>query len=169
MPQELECTDGTKTLVDDKFVRNIHNFNLRAVAGSTKSPNKYVRFSNGTGKGNSLRLHRVIMEWILGRKLHSSEMVDHINGNTLDNTQDNLRVATRKQNRYNVGARASKNRTSQYKGVRWMKRRNTWHARIKKDGVEYHLGYFDDERDAARAYNNAAQKYFGEFARLNDV
>ena len=51
----------------------------------------------------------------------------------------------------------------------WNCRRNKWVAQIKKHQKLYFLGYFDDERDAARAYDDKAVDIFGEFARLNDV
>lgn len=177
MPQELQCDDGTFTLVDDDYARRLQYFNLRANDhAGRKRPNatrKYVRFSNNTGKGKTLRLHRVIMEWILGRKLEPSEFVDHINGDTLNNTRENLRVATRLQNIHNTTKKMRPGSTSQYKGVRLIRtgkyRNKPWAVRIKHDGKEISVGYFETEREAALAYNAAAKKYFGEFARLNQI
>jgi len=61
------------------------------------------------------------------------------------------------------------NCSSIYKGAHWNKHANKWRARIWTDGKLIHLGYFDIEEDAARAYNAAAKLAFGEFAKLNAI
>ena len=91
--------------------------------------------------------------------------INHRNGNHLDNRKSNLRISTRKQSAYS--ARKRKNCTSRYKGVCWNKKRKKCVASIRCDYKPYHLGYFDDEMEAARAYDSKALELFGEFARLN--
>lgn len=88
--------------------------------------------------------------------------IDHVNGDITDNRLVNLRLATVSQNQANK-KRPSHN-TSGYKGV-W-KKRQRWCAEIKKDGVKMYLGTFDDPLTAHAAYVQAAQKLFGEFARV---
>lgn len=91
--------------------------------------------------------------------------VDHRNGNGLDNRwTENLRVATRRQNLQNK-VKQRKGGSSQYKGVSYVL--GTWHASICVRGVGMSLGQFKLEVDAACAYDEAARKHFGEFARLN--
>ena len=61
------------------------------------------------------------------------------------------------------------NTTSKYKGVSWHKKISKWKSHIRVDKYLIHLGYYWEEEDAARAYNKAANEYFGEFANLNNV
>jgi len=119
-----------------------------------------------TGR-TTIRLSRVILERILGRPLAKGEMADHEKGDTLNNRRENLRLATNTENCRNQKRRNTN--TSGYKGVWHDKRRNKWLAQIKVNGKNIFLGYHDDPLDAAKAYNDAATKHFGEFARLNDA
>jgi HNH endonuclease/AP2 domain len=109
--------------------------------------------------------HRLVMERMLGRPLLRSEQVDHINGNGLDNRRSNLRLATKRQNQQNRQRRI--NGSSIYKGVSLFKRDGTWKSQINIDGLQKHIGYFKTQEAAARAYDAAALKHFGEFARIN--
>lgn len=107
-------------------------------------------------------LHRVIMNAPAGME------VDHIDGDGLNCRRYNLRICTRSQNRMNQRVRITP-KLSIYKGVTFDKSRDKWCARIKYFGVTRNLGRFEHETDAAIAYNVAASKTFGEFARLNQV
>ncbi|MEK6878312.1 MAG: HNH endonuclease [Nanoarchaeota archaeon] len=91
--------------------------------------------------------------------------VDHINGNRLDNRRKNIRLCAHADNMRNLKLR--KDNTSGYKGVTKSYGKWTAHIQFNKKGIN--LGYFKDKKDAAKAYNEAAKKYFGEFARLNDI
>ena len=91
--------------------------------------------------------------------------IDHINGNKLDNRRSNLRHVNNQQNHWN--REKSKSNTSGYKGVSFDKSRGKYEASIMKDGRKRFLGYFNDPKDAAVAYDNAAFFYFGEYARPN--
>jgi hypothetical protein len=109
---------------------------------------------------NGIRLHRYIMN-VIGRI-----DVDHINGNKLDNRRSNLRLATRGQN--NVNSNCPRHNTSGAKGVSWDRSRSKWFSKITCNGKQIPLGRYDDFNKAVEAYNNAAIKYFGEFARINE-
>jgi len=111
-------------------------------------------------------MHRVIMERVYNRKLRSTETVDHIDGDPLNNTRKNLRVCTKKNNtRYKV--KTTSECTSKYKGVCWQINRKKWFSQIKVNSKTINLGYFINEKDAAKCYDSAANFYFGEFSILN--
>ena len=91
--------------------------------------------------------------------------VDHINHNGLDNRKSNLRFGSHQHNVFN--RRPNLHAVSLYKGVRWNTQRNKWMAYITIDGKGIYLGVFDNEEDAARAYDAKATEVFGEYAYLN--
>lgn len=93
-------------------------------------------------------------------------LVDHINGNTLDNRRSNLRFATKSQNSINSTKSSG---VSNYKGVWFRQRKKPWVAEINKDGIKYYLGSYSNEVEAALAYNKKAVELFGEFAVENVV
>lgn len=107
-----------------------------------------------TRAANTIHMHRVIM---------GAKGVDHVNGDGLDNRRTNLRRATHQQQAMNTRKRAGC--TSQFKGIHRSGRK--WVALIKTAGRQMRLGSFDNEEDAARAYDAAAREHFGEFARVN--
>jgi len=118
------------------------------------------------GKRIGQYLHRLVMEKIIGRPLLKEEHIDHIDSNSLNNTRQNLRIVSAQDN--NKNKQKIKIKSSKYKGVR--KRGNSkFSAQIDVNKNRIHLGYFTDEDEAAKAYNQAAIKYFGTYARLNDV
>ncbi|MDD5010925.1 MAG: AP2 domain-containing protein [Phycisphaerae bacterium] len=105
-------------------------------------------------------MHRVIMNAPAGY------LVDHRNGDGLDNRKSNLRLATQAENSRNK-RKTKKAVTSKYKGVSLRKKENKWVAHIDYQGRRIHLGFFKNEEDAAKAYDEAAKLYHGEFASLN--
>jgi hypothetical protein len=119
-------------------------------------------FQNKDGDYRPLRMHRLIM----GQPPNGRE-VDHINGDGLNNRRSNLRWATRQQNCQN--GRPRSNARSKLKGAQWCSSQSKWGAEIKHNGRVKQLGYFQTEQEAAAAYDAAASKAFGEFARLNAV
>jgi hypothetical protein len=93
-------------------------------------------------------------------------VVDHADGNGLNNTRKNLRIATPAENSYNRRKHRRKC-SSKYKGVHMDKRTGRWRTIIIHKGKSIHLGMFENEIDAAKAYDKAAKELYGEFAKLN--
>jgi len=132
------------------------------VAGS-KNSNGYWNLNIKTDKVRYYKVHRIVF-YLKTSQDPGIKYVDHINGVT---DPLNLRLATHSENHYNRGNRS--NSKSIYKGVCWDKTCCKWYARIFKDKKRIHLGYFNNEKDAASIYNKTAIKLFGEFARLNVI
>lgn len=92
---------------------------------------------------------------------------DHIDGNGLNNTRKNLRPCTNKENLMNRGPNI--NSLSRFKGVSWHKSSKRWQSTITILGKKKHLGYFDNECEAAIECNKAVKEHHKEFARYNEV
>lgn len=117
----------------------------------------YARSGRNTG---GILMHRLIMKF-------PRQCIDHINNNGLDNRKVNLRIASASQNAMNRKKISST--SSIYKGVGFHIKHNKWQAHIKVNGKIQYLGLFTNETDAALAYNNAAKRIQGEFAKLNEI
>lgn len=94
-------------------------------------------------------------------------VVDHIDNDKLNNCRNNLRVVTIAENIRRMSC--NRKNTKLYKGVWYVKTARKWVAAIKVNYVSHHLGRFNNPEDAARAYNEAAKKYFGKFVTLNVI
>jgi len=94
-----------------------------------------------------------------------SLVVDHINGNGLDNRKANLRICTQAQN--TINKRMQKNNTSGFKGVTWHYKNRKWMAQITYQGKHKYIGTYSSKDEAYEAYRNEAVRLHGEFARLS--
>lgn len=112
-------------------------------------------FSCNGYAGRQIPMHRVVAD------TPSHLMVDHINGNKLDNRKSNLRNCTSSQNSMNKTT--SQKRASKYKGTRPNKNKDKWIAKICVGRKQKHLGTFSTQEEAAAVYDAAAKKMFGEF------
>lgn len=158
---EIRLSNGMFCLVDGIDYQWLKNFNWHIGRNNTNHISVRTQKSIN-GKMKTILMHRLILK-VTDRKIQ----VDHINHNSLDNRRVNLRLATNSENTRN--ARIGKHNTSGYKGVYWLKNMNKWRAKIMLNKKSIHLGCFDNLIDGAIAYNNAALKYFGEFACLNKI
>lgn len=149
----LELTQGLKAIIDDEDFELASKF--KWYAQKCAGNKTYARRS---GK-NGISLHRFLMN-----PLEKIE-VDHINGDPLDNRRNNLRLCEHRDNLRNKKMKT----TNKYgfKGVRIKAGKIKPSAEIVVDGKTIHLGYFDTLVQAALAYDQAATKHFGNFARLN--
>ena len=124
--------------------------------------NKYIWRMTTRGYVYNSRIKKLLHTYLTG-----FTRSDHIDGNPLNNRKENLRESTNTQNCRNC--KISKNNTSGYKGVIFLRDVEKWGAQIMVNRKNKNLGRYKDKKDAARAYNKAAVKYFGEFAKLNDI
>jgi len=115
-------------------------------------------------KRKTIFMHRLILEYH-GFDLKGLD-VDHINHDGLDNRLKNLRPATRSQNQQNQRPIRG---MSPYKGVSWNSGHHKWMAQISINSHQIYLGYFDNEKSAAKIYNQAALMLFEKFACLNNI
>lgn len=154
MTKEIPLTRGMVALVDDEDYERVSAYKWCA---QLRNGNFYaVRDEHG----KTIQMHRFLTGFVKGF------VVDHKNGNTLDNTICNLRVCTSSQNKINSKKR--KDSTMPYKGIHLHKKgEKKYQARIKKDGISKSLGYYEKPEEAARAYDAKARELFGEFARCN--
>jgi len=161
--KEIELTQDKVARVDDADFEELNKHKWRAMwDGNTWYARRHSP-RDINGKRHIIYMHRQIMG------AQSGQEVDHRDRDGLNNRRrgpdGNLRLCTRGQNNANAKKRAGC--SSQYKGVTWYKQADKWMAYIKTYGKQIHLGYFDDEIEAALAYNEAAIEHFGEFAHLN--
>jgi hypothetical protein len=153
----IPLTQGQNAIVDTADYDWLNQWNWTATwCPFTKSFYAQRRLPN---YGKLISMHR----FILG--CQPGEEGDHKNNNTLDHRRNNLRKCNSRQNRRNQ--RVCRGGSSKYKGVCWNKVRRKWRAIIKTGEKQKHIGLFASEEDAARAYDAAAIRYFGEFAHLN--
>lgn len=156
-PIVLLIGDGQSVICDQADAHLVSGSQWRFVE---RNRGKYY-VVRGPFNGRERYLHRLIIG------AQQGQIVDHINGNTLDNRRCNLRIVTASQNGFNKSPRKIRNRASRFKGVGLCKQTGRWRAMIS-DGDRYiHLGRFDSEAHAAFAYDTASLQFHGEFGRRN--
>ena len=154
--KEIKLSQGKVALVDDEDFESLNQFKWSA----TKIGNTFyaVRNIRVDGKRTPQYMHGAIMK---------GKGIDHRDGNGCNNQKSNLRFCTKSKNAMNM--RKQENTSSIYKGVYFNKPARKWLASIGINGKPIHLGCFDSEIEAAKAYNAKAIEFFCEFANLNVI
>lgn len=150
--KKIPTSKGKYVLVDDEDYDELSQYKWTDAKGYA---------FRWTGRPNRARIymHRFL------KSAGEGQLVDHVNGDTLDNRKENLRLCTYSQNNMNKSLQS--NSTSGLKGAYYHKPSGKWRAQIRKDKTSIHLGYFGSATDAHEAYKAAATEMFGVFARYN--
>lgn len=159
MAKNLLLSDGkTFTLVDDLDYEVLKRWTWHAK--KDKSGKIYVQHTTHVGGTPvALKMHRFLMECPRGK------VIDHINGDSLDNRRENLRIVSVRENNFNIRRVAG---ATGLRGVSYNRSSKMYEANVSKDSVKYYLGMFDNAYDAARAYDEKALELFGELALTNE-
>lgn len=147
---------NTFAVVDDE---DFHLLNKLSWAANYSGGNLYAKTRIDQ---QPVSMHRMVM------KAKQSDIIDHKDSNGLNNSKNNLRITDFKGNARNR-RKARGVYSSKYKGVNWKSERNRWRAQIYLGDKLFFLGHFKKETEAARAYNVAAERMFGEYAKLNNI
>lgn len=154
----IRLTQGYFAIVDEEDFERVNQYKWNLHKGKT------TYYAIGSVVFNGVKVRMQMHRFILG---NSSPEVDHKNHDGLHNYKSNIREATKSQNMMNKSIK--ENTSSLYKGVSLNSKGGKWVAYISINRKKRHIGCFDSEIDAAKAYNSKAIELFGEFAKLNDV
>lgn len=157
MAVTIPMTQGYVAIVDDEDAERVLTLNWQ------------VRFGHGKtiyaqGKMPGMKTNIKMHQFILGKK--AGMVIDHIDGNGLNNCKSNLRHCTNKENRRN-NPNGYKNNSSGFTGVGWDKEKRKWCAWISVDGKLTRIGRFKTQSDAVAARKSAEMQYYKEYAPLN--
>jgi hypothetical protein len=141
--------------IDVEDYRRIEDLTIY-IWGTPRHKTLYARVQ--LAKGKCQTLHRFLLDSPKG-------IIDHVNGNGLDNRKANLRLTNATGNNQNCRKRAGT--SSKYKGIHFSSKENKFKAQIQVNKKKLSLGTYKNEIEAALAYDRAAIAYFGEFANLN--
>jgi hypothetical protein len=158
----INLTQGQFTIVSDKYYKYLIQWKWwakKVISGKFY----VVRNERVNGKNKTIYMHRVIAELM---DLDLSCDIDHKDRDSLNNTCENLRSATKSGTCQNRGKQ--RNNTSGHPGVSWRKKKVKWEAYIRVNHKRKHLGYFDNMEEAAKVYEEASVNYFGEFSPLKE-
>jgi hypothetical protein len=145
----------------------VKNINTEKMMKCSVNVNGYCNVRLSKNNISTLyRVHRLVAENFIPNP-DNKLCVDHIDNNKQNNNVNNLRWATQQENNRNCIKRS--NTSSQYKGVYFHKQCRKWKATIQIDGKKQHLGLFENEIAAAKAYNEKAKELYGDYAKINNI
>jgi len=148
----IKTKSGYEILIDDDDYRLVSQYKWHVY----KDRNIY--YATSKSNGARIKMHRLILN------AQPGEIVDHIDGNGLNNQKSNLRICTVQENIRNMKAILGK---SKYKGVSFKKNMKKWQANIGFNYKMLFIGYFQTQEQAAAAYDEVARALFGDYANLN--
>ena len=156
--RRIKLTKGEYAIVDPEDFERLSQYKWHC----TNYGYAARKIPKGLRKGSeqSIMMHRELCP------VPDGMWVDHINRKRNDNRRANLRPVTRQQNCWNSRQNRRKSKT-QYIGIHFNKNRRKWQVQLTVNGRQRGFGYYADETEAAKAYDEAARKYRGEFAVLN--
>lgn len=157
--KEIELSQSKVALVSDEDYEYLMQWKWKYVSSGSKKTGYAVRYVyegvvDGKTKNKTVMMHREVAKRM---NLDLTHLIDHRDRNGLNNSRENLRSATNKQNQENCTFR---NNTSGHRGVSWCKKRRKWSAKIQHNKVRYSLGYYENKDDAVKARKEAEKKYY---------
>ena len=156
MAREIPLTQGKVAIVDDKDYDLVKDYKWRLHTGGYARTTVYGE--EGVER-KDIYMHRLVLS------AKNGTLVDHVNGDKLDNRRENLRAATTSQNSANSPRKRCN--TSGYKGVTFHAHTGKWRAQIMHNRKYLHIGLYKTREDAAHAYDKKARELYGEFAQVN--
>lgn len=158
----IPLTQGLEARVSDEDYEFLSLFKWYA----RKSSSQYIHAVTTIWDKEAKKILKVRLHHMIAGYPGKGFVVDHIDGDTLNNCRDNLRLCTPSQNQQNSKPRRG---SSRFKGVSWCSAKRKWKSAFRWNGEHYYVGSFDAETDAAIAYNEMVERICGPYARLNQV
>ena len=154
----VPLTRGYEAVIDATDVPLVQDCNWVVTSPTRSTVYAWAFFVDAEGVKSSLRMHRLFLS------PEDSEVIDHIDGNGLNNRRNNIRICSVTENNWNT--KVSRANRSGYAGVHWDRRKGKWRASIGFKGKDIHLGRFKDPMKAHEAYLRALAEYRGSFSPL---
>lgn len=162
--KEIKLTKGLVALVGDEDFEWLNQYKWHVHTANDKKRCQCYAARSVRQSGKPRQRVQYMHKLILGAD-ETKTLVDHKDGNKLNNQRQNLRIANSYENQHNQVKHC--NNTSGYKGVSWNKSSNKWQVSIQINNKNKYIGVFENKIDAAKEYDKNAVLYFGEFANLN--